>query len=200
MVAAAAVAASALAAGAVAVTGQLVGEEEGGTDLAQPDRTTSVPDVQLPTDLATPATRTAPRAVHRPHTAPSVRPAPSAPPSSAPPSPAATAPATAPPSAPASASPTPAHSTGAPPNGPVTPGPPGVLRMGDYGPQVADLQRRLIQVWTYHGAVDGRYDEKTREAVATFQVWYGITADPSGVYGPATRAALENATGGPYHH
>jgi murein L,D-transpeptidase YcbB/YkuD len=27
-----------------------------------------------------------------------------------------------------------------------------------------------------------------------FQVWYGVQGDPSGVYGPATRAALEAAT------
>jgi peptidoglycan hydrolase-like protein with peptidoglycan-binding domain len=69
--------------------------------------------------------------------------------------------------------------------------------MGDSGPAVADLQRRLTQVWVYHGPVDGTFGDRTREAVATFQVWYGITGDPSGVYGPATRAALEANTGGP---
>jgi peptidoglycan hydrolase-like protein with peptidoglycan-binding domain len=69
--------------------------------------------------------------------------------------------------------------------------------MGDSGPAVADLQIRLAEVLLYRGPFDGVYDNRTRQAVAAFQHWRGITADPSGVYGPATRAALEATTTAP---
>ncbi len=72
------------------------------------------------------------------------------------------------------------------------------LEIGDTGPAVADLQRRLTEVWVYHGPVDGVFDRQVQQAVATFQVWYWVSdaADGAhnGVYGPQTRAVLERQT------
>jgi hypothetical protein len=211
VVAAAAVAASALAAGAVAVTGQVMGDEQDSTGYALPDTASDTPEVTLPAD-AEPATATtaAPvteRAVRAPRTA---SPSPSA----------STAPATTPPASPtptgsatASAGPTTATPTAtgssAPPSSPSTstpsgdgapPAAGGVLRLGDSGPAVAGLQRRLTQVWVYDGPIDGVFDEQVRQAVATFQVWYWVSDAPDGshdgVYGPHTRAVLERQTSG----
>lgn len=219
VVAAAAVAGSALAAGAVAVTGQVTGGgERGATDLALPDTSTSMPDVTLPADAAPATGHAAPPVSHRAGPA-TTGPAPSASPSASPAttipgspgSPAARPPATARPSATATAAlptgtpvatlpgPTGAPATTAPTlpplNAPVTPSSPdSVLRLGDSGPDVADLQRRLSDVWLYHGRADGDFDQRTEHAVAMFQTWYGVQGDPSGVYGPNTRTALERRT------
>jgi Putative peptidoglycan binding domain len=84
-----------------------------------------------------------------------------------------------------------------------SPSPPGlgtpvgapVLREGDTGPQVVELQNRLSQLLLgYLGSADGIYDSGVKNAVARFQRGHGITADPSGVYGAATRLALESMT------
>jgi peptidoglycan hydrolase-like protein with peptidoglycan-binding domain len=70
-----------------------------------------------------------------------------------------------------------------------------VLREGDQGPEVVELQQRLTQLnWVYEGEADGFYDAETRDAVARFQVAYGVRGDEEGVYGDDTRAALEAAT------
>ncbi|MCD0482542.1 peptidoglycan-binding protein [Streptacidiphilus sp. ASG 303] len=61
------------------------------------------------------------------------------------------------------------------------------------GPEVVDLQQRLARASTYHGKPSGRYDDKTFQAVAQFQVWYSVQGDPRGVYGPNTRQRLEIA-------
>ncbi|WP_369243740.1 peptidoglycan-binding protein [Streptomyces sp. R41] len=68
----------------------------------------------------------------------------------------------------------------------------GVLRQGDSGHGVYELQVRLLQVPNIYdgGAIDGRYDEEVRQAVARFQKWYGIRGDETGVYGDNTRHAL----------
>lgn len=71
-----------------------------------------------------------------------------------------------------------------------------VLREGDSGPEVVELQYRLRQTYAYRGDVDGRYDGEVREGVARFQEWYGVRGDPEGVYGPHTRRALEGASRG----
>ncbi|WP_346090744.1 peptidoglycan-binding domain-containing protein, partial [Streptomyces erythrogriseus] len=75
----------------------------------------------------------------------------------------------------------------------------GFLREGDAGPDVAALQERLLRVPDVYrdGRTDGRYDATLREAVARFQLWYGIRGDETGVYGDDTRRALESHTGGP---
>lgn len=73
----------------------------------------------------------------------------------------------------------------------------GTLREGDSGPEVTDLQERLLRipdVYT-HGATSGSYDTALTEAVARFQLWYGIRGDESGVYGDDTRKDLESRTG-----
>lgn len=200
VVAAAAVAASALAAGAVAVTGQMVNEDKG-SDLTLPDQTTSVPDVKLPAELPTAASHAAPPATRFPPAPPATSTPGASPSASASPS-ATTATATATgsvgspsPSATPSGSPsTTPPVTSSPPPAPTAPATPLVLQLGDTGPAVADLQRRLAQVWAYHGRDTGTFDRRTEDAVTTFQVWYGVHGDPSGVYGPNTRAALERAT------
>ena len=63
-----------------------------------------------------------------------------------------------------------------------------VLEVGSSGEDVRKVQRKLIQ-WSYlSGAADGRYGEKTRAAVVSFQRKNGLTAD--GRVGPATAAAM----------
>nr|WSX74304.1 peptidoglycan-binding protein [Streptomyces sp. NBC_00899]WSX79631.1 peptidoglycan-binding protein [Streptomyces sp. NBC_00899] len=194
VVAAAAVAASALAAGAVAVTGSVMGEEQGGTDRALPEPASAAPDVTLPADAAPGAVTEPVKVTTAPHhpmratttPAPKVTPSTTAPPSSAPasPSPSVSASATTTATAPPSSTPPPGDASTQP----------GVLQVGASGPEVEDLQQRLTAVWVYHGPVDGQYDSHVEHSVAMFQVWYGVQGDPSGVYGPATRAALEAAT------
>jgi hypothetical protein len=97
------------------------------------------------------------------------------------------------PSAPsATASASAAPTTSADPDGP------GTLREGAAGPEVTDLQQRLLRIPNVydHGSTSGSYDATLTEAVARFQVWYGIRGDETGVYGDDTRLALESRTGG----
>ncbi|MFE2427508.1 peptidoglycan-binding protein [Streptomyces sp. NPDC059373] len=71
-----------------------------------------------------------------------------------------------------------------------------VLRQGDSGTDVSDLQSRLLQIPDVYpdGRVDGRYDTVLAAAVARFQLWYGIRGDEDGEYGDATRRDLESRT------
>jgi putative peptidoglycan binding protein len=73
---------------------------------------------------------------------------------------------------------------------------PGTLRRGDSGPGVAELQQRLLRVPDVYrdGSTGGRYDAALTEAVARFQLWYGVRGDETGVYGDDTRRALESRT------
>ncbi|MDX5566726.1 peptidoglycan-binding domain-containing protein [Streptomyces sp. ID05-04B] len=73
----------------------------------------------------------------------------------------------------------------------------GTLRQGDGGPEVTELQRRLLRIPNVYdnGPTDGRYGSVLTEAVARFQLWYGIRGDESGVYGDDTRRDLESRTG-----
>ncbi|MFE6821572.1 peptidoglycan-binding protein [Streptomyces sp. NPDC057690] len=72
----------------------------------------------------------------------------------------------------------------------------GTLREGDSGAEVTDLQQRLLRIPDVYadGPTDGRYDTVLTEAVARFQLWYGIRGDESGVYGDDTRRDLESRT------
>ncbi|MDO4867809.1 MAG: spore cortex-lytic enzyme [Clostridia bacterium] len=63
-----------------------------------------------------------------------------------------------------------------------------VLEVGSSGGDVTAVQKKLIQ-WGYlTGSADGKYGEKTREAVRTFQRRNGLSVD--GRVGPATAAAM----------
>jgi putative peptidoglycan binding protein len=151
-----------------------------------PDRTTAAPTTKaattpastFPTDATTSAS-TSP--------SPSVSPTPSASRSSA-------APSATPSSRPSEATPTatPTHPTGSatPVQGPV-------LQIGDHGPEVTELQLRLRQLNLYWNDPNGRFDKRLEDSVRTYQWSRGITADEPGVYGPATRAALESETSQP---
>lgn len=85
----------------------------------------------------------------------------------------------------------------------VAPGPtassgrPPVLRLGDQGPEVVELQLRLQQVGVYDGEADGDFDQQVQSAVRTYQVTRFVLQDESGVYGKATRTALESETSEP---
>ncbi|MFI1722795.1 peptidoglycan-binding protein [Streptomyces sp. NPDC020489] len=98
--------------------------------------------------------------------------------------------ATPPPSAAPTAATTPTPSAATDPDGP------GTLREGDSGPEVSELQHRLLRVPNVYdnGPTGGTYDPVLTEAVARFQLWYGIRGDETGVYGNDTRAALESRT------
>ncbi|MDN3027910.1 peptidoglycan-binding domain-containing protein [Streptomyces sp. S.PB5] len=68
-----------------------------------------------------------------------------------------------------------------------------VLRPGDRGPEVTELQLRLRQVGFYGGDADGTYDTDVENAVRGYQLTR-LVADEPGVYGAATRASLESET------
>ncbi|MFF7969973.1 peptidoglycan-binding protein [Streptomyces sp. NPDC007905] len=105
--------------------------------------------------------------------------------------PATTAPATTAPATPAPATPAPATPTAA-----ADPDGAGTLRQGDTGPEVTELQQRLLRIPDVYrdGSADGTYDAVLTAAVARFQLWYGISGDETGVYGDDTRRALESRT------
>lgn len=63
-----------------------------------------------------------------------------------------------------------------------------VLEVGSRGENVTKVQKRLIQYGYLSGTADGRYGEKTREAVEWFQRRNGLTVD--GKVGKKTAAAL----------
>ncbi|MGY0056469.1 peptidoglycan-binding domain-containing protein [Streptomyces sp. LZ34] len=71
-----------------------------------------------------------------------------------------------------------------------------VLSLGDSGPEVSELQSRLLRIPDVYagGSVNGRYDQSLASAVARFQLWYGIRGDEDGVYGDDTRRDLESRT------
>ncbi|SDD28168.1 peptidoglycan-binding domain-containing protein [Streptomyces prasinopilosus] len=89
----------------------------------------------------------------------------------------------------------PAAGSAAPPR--RAPAAPGFLGEGDSGPEVAELQERLLRVPDVYrdGTTSGRYDAALSAAVARFQLWYGVRGDETGVYGDDTRRALESRTG-----
>ncbi|MER6123760.1 peptidoglycan-binding domain-containing protein [Streptomyces sp. NPDC001795] len=69
-----------------------------------------------------------------------------------------------------------------------------VLRLGDQGPEVTELQQRLREVGLYAGPVNGSYDSQVESAVRNYQFTRGITQDDPGVYGAETREKLESET------
>lgn len=89
-------------------------------------------------------------------------------------------------------SPTTRPGTGSPtttlPPGTVPPRDPGVLRRGDEGSAVLDLQRQLVELGYWLGEVDGRFGSQTEHAVVALQKVAGL--ERSGLFDEATRAAL----------
>ncbi|MGW6541352.1 peptidoglycan-binding protein [Streptomyces massasporeus] len=164
-------------------------------DTALPDDVrASVPDAPSSSAASTPSRGSASAAP----------PAPAAPPP--PPSRSGSPSASPSPSASASASPTQSPSPSAPqPSGSAT-GPeqappdddrqkgPSVLRLGDSGPEVTELQLRLRQLYLYDDDTDGSFDNRLEDAVRTYQWSRGVQVDELGVYDRETRAKLESET------
>lgn len=69
---------------------------------------------------------------------------------------------------------------------PDFPLPNGILRRGDQGNAVKQVQRALNQINFKPGAIDGIYGPNTEDAVRRFQSMYAALAD-DGIYGPNTR-------------
>ncbi|MFK0296788.1 peptidoglycan-binding domain-containing protein [Streptomyces sp. NPDC090442] len=67
----------------------------------------------------------------------------------------------------------------------------GVLRYGDSGAAVSDVQYTLWRLGLYHGCQYGSYDTDTVASVLKFQNWDGVRGDGPGEYGPHTRRALD---------
>jgi peptidoglycan hydrolase-like protein with peptidoglycan-binding domain len=67
-----------------------------------------------------------------------------------------------------------------------------LLRRGDTGTRVADLQSRLRQLRFYTGSVNGNFGQNTEDAVRAFQRSQGLPED--GVAGPEVTTALERLT------
>jgi peptidoglycan hydrolase-like protein with peptidoglycan-binding domain len=67
-----------------------------------------------------------------------------------------------------------------------------LLRRGDTGTRVADLQSRLRQLRFYNGAVNGNFGQNTEDAVRAFQRSQGLPDD--GIAGPEVSTALERLT------
>ncbi|MFG2947344.1 peptidoglycan-binding domain-containing protein [Streptomyces adustus] len=72
-----------------------------------------------------------------------------------------------------------------------------VLRLGDSGPEVAELQQRLQQLRLYNNRIDGRFTNRVDYALRTYQWARGVRGDAPGVYGAETRAMLEAETSQP---
>jgi hypothetical protein len=72
-----------------------------------------------------------------------------------------------------------------------------VLRFGDSGPEVTELQLRLRQIGFYDGDINGDYDRQVENAVSGHQLTRVILRDESGVYGKETRTSLESETSEP---
>ncbi|MEU0069378.1 peptidoglycan-binding protein [Streptomyces sp. NPDC006332] len=72
-----------------------------------------------------------------------------------------------------------------------------VLRRGDSGPEVTELQERLHQRYLYNGEVDGDFSTQVEDALSAYQLSRGVGTDNPGVYDQETRAALEKETSEP---
>lgn len=68
-----------------------------------------------------------------------------------------------------------------------------VLRRGDSGPQVRELQQRLQQLHLYRGQADGDFDRRLEDSLRMYQ-WARGLRDNLGVYDEPTRRQLENET------
>ncbi|MFE1440747.1 peptidoglycan-binding domain-containing protein [Streptomyces sp. NPDC058739] len=81
--------------------------------------------------------------------------------------------------------------TTAPADGPV-------LRRGDQGPEVAELQARLRQLYLYNGDINGNFNHPLENALRNYQWARGLfEVSDMGVYDQPTRAMLESETSEP---
>jgi len=62
---------------------------------------------------------------------------------------------------------------------------------------VAELQARLRRIGYQGGATEGVYDREVENSVRSYQLTRAVLEDEAGVYGVATRAALEAETDEP---
>ncbi|MGW3986490.1 peptidoglycan-binding protein [Streptomyces sp. NPDC004830] len=162
-------------------------------DTALPDDLrASVPDAPASSVDSTPSAGTSAPASSAPAApSPSRTGSPSAPPSpsasSASPSPSESATPSARPSASASATGQDGPESGR--RGGAT-----VLRLGDRGAEVTELQLRMRQLYLYGDDADGFFSSRLEDAVRTYQWSRGIQTRNLGVYDEATRAKLESET------
>ncbi|GGV85517.1 peptidoglycan-binding protein [Streptomyces griseoloalbus] len=68
-----------------------------------------------------------------------------------------------------------------------------VLRRGDRGPEVTELQLRLRQLYLYNDDVNGQFSQRLEESLRNYQWSRGLSEELS-VYGPETRSRLESET------
>ncbi|MEU9306459.1 peptidoglycan-binding protein [Streptomyces sp. NPDC048256] len=69
-----------------------------------------------------------------------------------------------------------------------------VLRRGDKGAEVTELQLRLRQLFLYNGEADGTFTGEVEDALRNYQWSRGTTEDGIGTYGAQTRTRLESET------
>ncbi|MEV3972552.1 peptidoglycan-binding protein [Streptomyces sp. NPDC050698] len=194
------VAAAGACAAVVAAAGYASGlfsYESPSRDTALPDGIrASVPDAPSSSAASAPARGSASAAPPGP-AAPAPSPSRSASPSASP-SPSAPSASASPSGSPSPSAPrTSAPATGsgqAPPDSSRQKTGPTVLRLGDRGPEVTELQLRLRQLYLYDDDTDGTFDDRLEEAVRTYQWSRGIQVDELGVYDRETRAKLESET------
>lgn len=163
-------------------------------DRAAEEVRESVPDATTPgpASAAAPGTPSAPRSPARsPSTPAAASPSPS---TSAPPSPSPSPSASRGPSGSPSVTPSPVTVSATPP---ATPAVAPVLRRGDVGPEVTELQQRLKQLNLYGDRIDGTFTRPVEDAVRNYQLARGVLGDELGVYGRATRVSLEAETSQP---
>lgn len=202
---------AALVAGAAVVTvvgtaafigGLFNGDDKGEIDLDQalPSTVASLPDESVEPAPSTTSSASAPPSRSSSPTATASASAPASAPPSATASASRSATASATASGAGAPSPPAATESSRPPEGVAPPadstGDSSTLRRGDRGPEVAELQNRLREVWVYNGPVDSDYADRTEQAVRDLQIWWNIEGDPEGVYGPKTRQRLEAMTTG----
>jgi peptidoglycan hydrolase-like protein with peptidoglycan-binding domain len=72
-----------------------------------------------------------------------------------------------------------------------------MLRRGDRGPEVTELQQRLHQLYLYNDEINGDFTSRVEEALRNYQWSRGVGTDNLGVYDQETRAALEAETSEP---
>ncbi|MBC2907645.1 peptidoglycan-binding protein [Streptomyces cupreus] len=90
--------------------------------------------------------------------------------------------------------PTPARASDAPPQETTEAPNPPVLRRGDKGAEVTELQLRLQQLHLYNGDINGNFNQPLEEALKNYQWSRGVGTEELGVYTAETRASLESET------